>query len=446
MLINRVAERTLALPYGRALFTYASVPYVMREAFTVPPLEFTIRVRPLNIIVKPEAGKILAESIAWGEFHNGVAAGLRIAPTSENVAGSWVAFNKPSELTPSHAGLLFGLGLSGHLRGITSWHAFNYLLPKHDYTSIGVLLGLAAANAGNADAKITKLISVHTPALLPTPHVNMNVSLQAQAAGLSALGLLYLGTKNRRMGEVCISQFSRPDLFLGESASEYREAYTYSAAISLGMIMLGKGTQVPADIEILRRLSIYVHGDKDNTFRGGRQDFDLNLTSPASTVSLGLMYLRTGRRDVADILTIPDTVLSLNDIPPTLLLLRTISRGLIMMDSIESTSEWLAEQIPTSIKAAMDAKFKTKAHVNDAIELAYYNILAGGIFAMSLKFAGTARQDAYKLIIRYYDLYTRLVYSPGMTNVLHWVWLPLKCFAKVPTSTLGLGAQHCEMA
>ena len=38
---------------------------------------------------------------------------------------------------------------------------------------------------------------------------------------------------------------------------------------------------------------------------------------------------------------------------------------------------------------------KTGAPVDDAMELAYYNIIAGGCFIVGLKYAGTMRQKAY---------------------------------------------------
>lgn len=411
--VLRIAERTLALPYGRAMFTYGSIPTVTREGYRIPKLEYTIRVQPLNVIVSPEAGKIPIESMNWGEFHNGVAAGLRISPFSGTVESSWIAFNKPSELTPEHAGFLFGLGLTGHLKEMMTWHTFGYLTPKHDLTSIGVLLGLSAANVGNADRHVTKLLAVHTPALLPTPEVDLNVSLMTQAAGLSGVGLVYLGTRNRRMAEVCLSQISRRDLVQPDLSNEYREAYTFSAALAFGMIMLGKGSNIPADAHILTRLTTLVHGDTNTLLRGVRPSFDINLTSPASTVALGLMYLRTERQDIADMLAVPDTVIALNRVQPAFLLMRTLARALIMWNSITPTTEWLATQIPETIRTAIESRFKSGSTIDDALELAYYNIIPGCCFAIGLKFAGTARQEAYKMIIRYYDLFTRLVYSNG---------------------------------
>jgi anaphase-promoting complex subunit 1 len=412
--VIRVADRTLALPYGRAMFTFGSVPTVTREAYRIPKLEFTVRAQPLNIIVTPEAGKIPAESLNWGEFHNGVAAGLRISPTATGVESSWIAFNKPSELSPEHAGFLLGLGLTGHLKHMMTWHTFSYLTPKHDLTSIGVLLGLSAANVGSADQHVTKLLAVHTPALLPTPTVDLNVSLMTQAAGLAGVGLLYLGTKNRRMAEVCLNQISRRDLVQPDLSNEHREAYTFAAALAFGMIMLGKGTTIPADSQLLSRLNVLVHGDADPMLaKNIRMPFDINLTSPAATIALGLMYLRTERQDIADLLPIPDTVLTLNRIQPSFLAIRTITRNLIMWNEIAPSNEWLISQLPESIREAIEARSKHGQIVDESLELAYYNILAGCCFVIGLKYAGTAREEAYKLIVRYFDMYQRLAYTTG---------------------------------
>jgi len=359
------------------MFTFGTVPTVTHEAYAVPKLEYTVRIQPLNVTVAPEAGKIPAECLSWGEFHNGVAAGLRISPSSSGIESSWIAFNKPSELTPEHAGFLFGLGLTGHLKEMLTWHTFGYLTPKHDLTSIAVLLGLSAANVGSGNKHVTKLLAVHTPALLPTPTVDLNVSLMTQAAGLAGVGLLYMGTKSRRMAEVCLNQISRKDLVQPDLSNEHREAYTYSAALAFGMILLGKGSTIPADMALLSRLSILVHGDANSPLgKKKRPPFDINLTSPAATIALGLMYLRTERQDIADILTIPDTVLALNRIQPSFLLMRTLARSLIMWNAIAPTTEWLTAQVPRSIAKAMEVRFQGKA-VDDALELAYYNILAG---------------------------------------------------------------------
>ncbi|KAI5990454.1 hypothetical protein EDD15DRAFT_2452542 [Pisolithus albus] len=403
--VVRLAERTLALPYGRAMFTFGTVQTVTREAYVIPKMEFSVRIQPANI---PQ------ECTNWGEFHNGVAAGLRISPGARGVESSWIAFNKPSELTPQHAGFLFGLGLTGHLKEMLTWHTFGYLTPKHDFTSIGVLLGLSAANVGSGNKHVTKLLAVHTPALLPTPTIDLNVSLMTQAAGLAGVGILYLGTKNRRMAEVCLHQISRKDLVQPDLSNEHREAYTYAAAIALGMIMLAQGSSTPADTACLHRLRVLVHGEvKSLAGTGSRPTFDTNITSPAATMALGLMYLKTGRKDVADILEIPSTIMELNRIQPSFLLMRTIARSLILWDAIGSTEQWVLTQVPGPIMEAMKEHMVTKKVADDAIQLAYYNILAGCCFVVGLKYAGTARHEAYMMLSHFFDNFSRFVAANG---------------------------------
>ncbi|THV06211.1 hypothetical protein K435DRAFT_960693 [Dendrothele bispora CBS 962.96] len=408
--VTRVAERTLALAYGRAMFTFGSMSNISKETFKIPKIEFSVKFQPLNITVALEHGKISPENIQWGEFHNGVAAALRLSSSSATIDSSWIAFNKPGELTPEHAGFLYGLGLTGHLKGLFGWHTFSYLAPKHDFTSIGVLLGLAAANLGNGNQHVTKMISVHNRALLPTPDVDLGVTLLTQTAANAALGLLYMGTKNRRMAEVSLQQISRKDLVQQDISTEYREAYAYTAALAFGMIMLGKGTTIPADAALLQRLTLLIHGEPENK---KRPSFDINLTSPAASIALGLMYLRTERQDIADILAIPDTPQALHRVQPSFLLLRTLARSLIMWNKITPSNEWIAQQIPQTIRKGIENRNQYSNTIADAWELAYYNIIAGCCFAIGLKYAGTAGQEAYKVIIRYNDLFTRMVFSNG---------------------------------
>ncbi|KAI0364452.1 hypothetical protein BV20DRAFT_956236 [Pilatotrama ljubarskyi] len=410
--VHRVTERILALPLGRAVFTFGSMHTVTKESFAIPKMEYSVRIQPSNILYTTEIMKMPPEYISWGEFHNGVAAGLRISSQAQSIESSWIKFNRPSELTPEHAGFLYALGLTGHLREMLTWHTFGYLTPKHDMTSIGVLLGLAAANVGSSNKHVTKLIAVHTPALLPTPDVDLNVPLITQSAGLMGIGLLYLGTKHRRMAEVCLNQISRRDLYQPDISNEYREAYTISAALACGMILLGKGTSTPADLVIQNRLRLLIHGEPRLVENGKprRPTFDVNITSPAASVALGLMYLRTERQDVADILAIPTTLEGLNSIQPNFLTVRAMARALIMWDKIAPTKAWLMAQLPQVVVQAMDSRFRGK-RVDDAYELAYYNILAGSCLAVGLKYAGSAREEAYSLLVQYWDMFSQLAFA-----------------------------------
>lgn len=394
------------------MFTFGSVPTLTRESYSIPKMEFSIRIQPQNAVLMPGEQKIPLECLYWGQFHNGVAAGLRIAPATRAVESSWIAFNKPSELTPEHAGFLFALGLTGHLKEMLTWQTFAYLTPKHDLTSIGVLLGLSAANAGSGNEHVTKLLAVHAPAMLPNPGVDLNVPLLTQTAALAGLGLLYMGTKKRHTAEVLLNEIRRKDLVQPDLTNEHREAYTLAAAFAFGMVMLGKGSSVPADADLVERLRVLIYGEPASVVQGNRPSFDINLTSPAATIALGLMYLRTDRQDVADVLSIPDALVELHRIQPSFLLMRTVARALILWNSIDPTNEWISAQVPPLLNKAVMSRAEAGTG-DDALELAYFNILAGACFAIALKYAGTAREEAYLLVIYYYDLFSRMAYTNG---------------------------------
>ena len=173
----------------------------------------------------------------------------------------------------------------------------------------------------------------HTPALLPNPSVDLNIPMLTQAAGLIGTGLLYMGTKNRRMAEVALHEISRTQVTSPDQTTDHREAYTLSAALAFGMIMLSAGANSTsqADMNMLARLRLLIHGEPVVPCGHKRMEsFDTTLTSAPATLALALMFLRTGRQDIADILLVPTTLLELHHLQPSMLLVRTIGRALIM--------------------------------------------------------------------------------------------------------------------
>lgn len=77
---------------------------------------------------------------------------------------------------------------------------------------------------------------------------------------------------------------------------------------------------------------------------------NLDVTAPGATLALGLMYLGTGNKAIADWMTPPSTQYLLDFVRPDFLMLRILSRGLIMWNDIEPTIKWIAEQVPKSIQ------------------------------------------------------------------------------------------------
>lgn len=417
-LVLRISERTLSLSPGRALFTYGCLFAATPEAYVIPRIELAVRVMPMNSVIILESNKLTLETKTWAEFHNGVATGLRLAPQASSVEGSWIQYAKPSELTAEHAGFLLGLGLNGHLRHVDTWNTFSYLSPKHDQTSMAILLGLAASNVGTSSHYITRLIAVHTPALLPIRTVDINVSLLTQSAGLVALGLVFLGTGDRRLADVALQEISRNDITVPTNGSDNREAYTLSAAFAFGMIMVGQGekSHSAADQLWLDHFRLLIHGERRATVQTENpKSFDLNITAPGACLALAMLYLKSGRTDVADIVSVPTSRIAINTVPPNLLLLRTLSKSLILWDDIQPTAEWVNAQYTPMKTTSVIRGSAVDTPTANALDIANYNVVAGACLAIALKFAGSASADAWRVVVYYYDVMVRGVYANGIS-------------------------------
>jgi anaphase-promoting complex subunit 1 len=61
------------------------------------------------------------------------------------------------------------------------------------------------------------------------------------------------------------------------------------------------------------------------------------VTSPAATLALTLMCLKTGDADVAGWFSLPGSVYELDLLPPSLLTLRVLGRALVMWEEVDAT-------------------------------------------------------------------------------------------------------------
>ncbi|KAG9007464.1 Anaphase-promoting complex subunit 1 [Tulasnella sp. JGI-2019a] len=401
-----VAERTLSLPVGRALYTYGSLETVDSDSYTMPKIDLSVRMVPQNVTVAVDSHKIVLESRLWGDFHHGAASGLRIARRATGIDSTWIAFNRPNDLTAEHAGFLLGLGINGHLRGMYTWHTFSYLTPKHEMTTIAMLLGLASSYVGTGELFITKMLTVHTPALLPHGAAEMNLGLWTQMAGLMGVGILYLGRKDRRMAEACLTEIGGRDFGTRlEVTNESKEAYAITAALAFGLIMCGHGntSKSPADLEMVSKLRSLVHGEQNVVDDKPIQAiFGVALTSPAASIALGLMFMKTERADIARLFEISYKPSSLARLQPSLMFVWTLSKLLIQWDQINPTVAWVTSQIPEKTSENAEVQRCDQA-MKDSYDLAYYNITAGVCFAIALKFSGTGDQRAETTLLHFYD-------------------------------------------
>jgi anaphase-promoting complex subunit 1 len=79
-------------------------------------------------------------------------------------------------------------------------------------------------------------------------------------------------------------------------------------------------------------------------------DINLAVTSPAASVALMLMYLRTNDTAAASAFSLPSTRYALSRTQPDLVQLRVVGRALIMWDSVAPTREWVMDQMPPILK------------------------------------------------------------------------------------------------
>lgn len=397
LLATKVALKTLTVPLGRAAIFLSSKKPLMTERFPISKMNLNAMILPDMFTVTLDKDKIDKSLYDWGFFHNGASAGLMVSRNSTEISGSWIVFNKPPILNPQHAGFLLGLGLNGHLRKLEEWHIYNYLGPKHNYTSVGLLLGMSASLKGTMDVKLTKVLSVHVVALLPIGSSDLNVPLSVQTAGLIGIGLLYLETQHRRMTEVLLTQISAN---LVNNDMEYvNEGYRLASGIALGYINLGKG-QLTKDSHVIDQLLSLAISIRDTQTP---QEFDKSCGG--AIMALMFMFLKTNNYETAAKLSLPSTVQLLDYIRPDFLMLRCLCKNMIMWDNIRPTRIWINSQIPVCLRDQYDIK---DINLLDSDNLPYINVIGGLCLSIGVRYASSSNLIAKESLIYYLDQLMRL--------------------------------------
>ncbi|CAG8479884.1 12760_t:CDS:2 [Funneliformis mosseae] len=441
LVLDRVQNHCLnnfALPVGRGILTYHTTTPILTEPFPIPEASLTIKVLPFNSTIQVDRTLRMPDNIEWPEFHEGVASGLRI-PSSCNIEGSWISLNKPNVADNSHAGFLLGLGFNGHLKAMSKWQAVDYLMktPKHDMTTIALVLGLPASYIGTMDTEITRFVAVHVTALLPPKSNSLDVSPLVQSAALLGIGLLYMNTCNRYMAQVMLGEIGTKALKVSDnSETDFSEGYSLAAGLSLGFITLGQGDEAHelADLEMFKELRLYINGGRasmkksSNTsssgsggrLNGNADGVNVNITSPGATIALGLLYLKSNKESVARAIPIPETEFFLDYVRPDFLLIRILARNLIMWSNIKSDQVWVESHVPEYMRKILEQKSRGPRNDDadpnlEAIKRSYYYIIAGACFSMALKYAGSADKAALQCLLHYLDFFMNLGISRAPT-------------------------------
>ncbi|PPD81551.1 hypothetical protein GOBAR_DD21537 [Gossypium barbadense] len=434
----QLAQRTTALPLGRGAFTLATIYTLLTEAFTVPKLVLAGRLpaqQNATVNLDPSIRNI-QELKSWPEFHNAVAAGLRLAPLQGKVSRTWIIYNRPEEPNAVHAGLLLALGLHGFLRVLTITDTYQYFSQEHEATTVGLMLGLAASYRGTMQPSISKCLYVHIPYRHPSSFPELELPTLLQTAALMSVGLLFEGSAHPQTMQTLVGEIGRRSG--GDNVLE-REGYAVSAGFSLGLVALGRGEEALGFMDTLvDRLFHYIGGkeicnerslllaasvDEHNRVTGQMMDgttVNVDVTAPGAMIALALMFLKSESEVIVSRLTIPQTHFDLQYVRPDFIMLRVIARNLIMWGRIHPSKDWIQSQIPEIIKNGVKGLRDDTMDIDEmdaeTIVQAYVNIVAGACISLGLRFAGTKDANAQELLYEYAAYFLNEIKPVSTTN------------------------------
>jgi anaphase-promoting complex subunit 1 len=404
------ANRTLSQPTGYGMVLFKSISPPVAEPLVLSEFDLSGRIRGTKSVINFDPNILGQDYMNWPEFHRGTATALQISSDDGTATDcSWILFNRPNEPDAYHAGFLYGLGLTGHLVKLSYYQSFEYLNAKHDMTSVGLLLGLSASFIGTMNETITKLVSLHIPAFLPPYSTDLNLSSVLQSAALISMGLLYCESGHRRTAEIMASEIGRKFLSVSDINNAYRDGHALAAGFALGLTLLGKGSA--GNIQLVDQLRLYINGGKmnfadpssqecsnrpgvqalSNRFKDGNE-VNTHITAGPSIIALGLMFIRSENKSVAALVETPDTAIMLENVRPDLLIIREISRNLIMWNSIRSEQSWLDSRASMPV----NVPFTDTDYLRCCI-------LSGACFAIGLRFAGSGIFSIRDLLLEKFD-------------------------------------------
>uniref|UniRef100_A0A3Q2YK66 Anaphase promoting complex subunit 1 n=1 Tax=Hippocampus comes TaxID=109280 RepID=A0A3Q2YK66_HIPCM len=426
----QLCQRTMSLPVGRGLFTLFSYQPVPTELLAIPKLNLTAIIHKCPHSYNDLYQGCQTHFTLWAAY------GLVALHLCVQVDSAWIVYNKNKnqEMANEHAGFLMALGLNGHLTKLGTLNIHDYLAKGHEMTSIGLLLGVAAARLGTMDVSTTRLLSIHIPALLPPTSTELDVPHNIQVASVIGIGLVYQGTGHRHIAEVLQSEIGRPPGPEMEYCTD-RESYSLAAGLALGMVCLGQGSNLigMSDLNVPEQLYQYMVGGHRRPPVGASRErhkspsyqikegdtINVDVTCPGATLALAMIYLKTNNRSIADWLKPPDTWFLLDFIKPEFLLLRTLARCIIMWDDILPNTEWVKSNIP-QIMRGNHLDSPESVNLETWIQVQDY-ITAGACMALGLRFAGSANSDAFDCLYEFAKSFMKVMSfygsPPGCYNI-----------------------------
>jgi anaphase-promoting complex subunit 1 len=148
---------------------------------------------------------------------------------------------------------------------------------------------------------------------------------------------------------------------------------------------------------------------------------NVHITSQGALIALALIHLKSNSQQIADSLQMPQTFYSLESVRPSFLLLKVLCKNLILWDAIQASETWVQSQLPPLIQdiylndiSTVEAKYQQK-YLEDGIDystvaLCYINIVAGAVFSIGFKFAGTGNREAFRVVQEYLRMFRKIKY------------------------------------
>jgi len=408
------------------MLTVSRAQITLAKGFEVPQIEISAGFYPqFNALRKLDVASLDllmgGSCTQWPQFHLGVSMALKLQyPASRSSQGSWFAQNIPSEGGPQHAGFVLGYGLLKHE---IAHNRIAQILQSHDdQMKMAVLLGQSVAQAGSAHIGLDRAIKVCLPALYPETASEITVPCDVQCVALVSLGFLHMRYGSHKYVDMLAKEIGRDHHPSVHDTTPFnKEAYSVSAGISLGVMCLGSHKMDPQNLD---RMMKYIHGGTKtptlaeqrvisnqvkagniNRYKG-QDSIDISVTAPAAYISLALIYMKSNNIDIANRLRLPDSEITLEYSRPDNMLLRVLSRSLVMWDQIQPTDAWLQSLSPDFIATGIE-QVKPEENVGryDTIRHAFFYILAGGCAAIGIKFAGSGSRSAKQVLTVMFDFF-----------------------------------------
>lgn len=391
----------------------------------------------------------------WADFHNGVSAALKVSRRAlesldKESIRTWIDYQRTETSRYDHAGLLFGLGLQGLFECFTTGDIYSNFKTCNDARIIGTIFGLAIprvfAKRVETEETILKAFNLHLEFNYLTPE--FRISRIIQSAALVAIGIYHQSLSKKSFTETMLVQIAAAPI--NENNAD-RECYSLCAGFALGLLNLGKGSRIPSirDVNLDERLFRYIEGgvvdDKPQPRvwstsplfpLQSKGDFQASnvlesrqpaaaVIVPSALVALMLTHLKTNNKIISSRICIPATIFEINRANPFHVFLKVVAFNLIEWEAMVCSAEFVHNAVPHIIRfineneyAQIHDKFQTNpnfAQLDYQIAtMLYHYTTAGSLFALCLKFAGTADAELKALVIAHLQAFRKVPISDNV--------------------------------